>query len=201
MPIEEESSTEGVKPNAASVFDLLNDLNDELKAKLDDKEIQIEKLNDQKRLWQGLTICLAVVMLFGTYFGSCKSQDFVDRIIQDADISSRVDNSIHLDCKIIKAMKLTDPICVSLGEQPEAYAFPESGQTIDEPAVQPPTDEFKFFGKGKIPASKEVEVPEENLTVEQVIEDDAAAEEDLAEEKPAESESTEEDYIDLNNLN
>lgn len=206
MPSEKENLTEEVKPMAASVLDLLDKLNDELKEKLEDREVQIEKLIDQKKIWQGVAIILATILGFGMYFGSCKSQDFVDRIIQDADISSRVDSSIHLDCKIIKALKLSDPLCVSLGEQPESYAFPESTQTIAEPDIKPPTNELKFIGKGQVTKSEEVESTEEKLTVEQVIEEDAAtedvsSEEDVEEEKPAKSGSSEEDFIDLNKLN
>lgn len=201
MPHEEENSTEGLKPNSASVLDLLNDLNDELKAKLEDKEIQLEQIREQKKIWQGLTISLVAIMGFGMYFGSCKSQDFVDRIIQDADISARVDSSIHLNCKIIKALKLSDPLCVSLGEQPEVYAFPESGQTNAEPAIQTPTNELKFNGKAPVITAESVAVSEEKTSIEHVIEEDVAAEEDVVEEKPVKSESSDEEFIDLTKHN
>jgi len=175
--------------------------------KLEAKDDKIEQVRDQKRFWQFATVFLIIILVFFGLIGSFKSQDYVDRLILDADVSARANDSLRLMCKVLQAKNLTDPICVALGEQVEAGAIPAQQQVTWPPSK---SAELKFMVKGPTAPTESAAVVgnsasektgAEEEPAEQAAPEETAAEDTAAEESPANEESGDEAPLDLDSLN
>lgn len=188
MPDDKALQEDG-KSSIPTVFEMQEKLHTSLLEKFDSKEQEVQDLKDQKRMWQVFTFTLFAIFLamsiLGYYLGAFKSQDYIDRVVADADVNLSVTNTLHLQCKMMDAMKMADPICVNLGEQIDAVDTESQGDATSQTIQPAPAYEFKFMGKGPPVKLEPANAPVAKLSIEKVIEDDVASTKQAAGEEEA----------------
>lgn len=165
-PDKNEELPDGIKSANQIVDELQARLRNDLEKRLADKEEEVGKLKDQKRMWQGVCLVFITIVFCSFYFNSCKSQDYIDRLSLDAE-DGKI--ALRLMCKISQEKGIVDPDCVNLTDKVEATLLSSSDPVTA--SVPEPTDELKFMGKGSALTPANENPPQDNLTVEKLIKD------------------------------
>lgn len=187
-----------------TVAELQEKIRAELQVKLESTEDRLDAMKDQKRIWQSISVFLIAVLFCGYYFGSCKSQDYMNRLNEDADVAARADQALQLMCKIVHEKGIIDPICTGLEHPIDANTTAPIGSEVSAPSNKSEVYDFKFMGKSSGSSS------EKNVTIEKIIEsteveenssDEVDDEVDqtapVVEEKKQVKKKVEKDFIDL----